>query len=231
MGQGAAAKRQRFAPLPKSDSALAMAAATRRTQTERREEAEARIIEAATKLVAQRGYDAFTLNDVGELSGYSRGLPAHYFGSKEELLLRVVDEIVDDYAARIRPRPAIESGLPKLEEIIRQYCAYSRRPEGKALSIIIGQAGLPGEVSKRICELTQSGLAMLEGELRRAVASGAIPDDADIPAVARIIYAFLRGQLSFCAMDETFDNAPMAEAFIAGLPKLLRGMADHAEEA
>lgn len=219
-------KHQKLAPAAKLDNLFAMAVAKRRTQIERREEAEARIIEAATRLVAERGYYGFTLNDVGELSGYSRGLPAHYFGSKEELLLRVADEVIEDYLVCIRPRPSIEPGLPRLKEIIRQYCVYSRRPGGKALSIIIGHAGIEGGVAQRIREITDRGLTLLDLELRHAMGSGAIPQRTDVTAVARMIYAFLRGQLSFCAMDDGFDNAPAGEAFISGLERFLGAPTD-----
>ena len=42
----------------------------RRTQEERREEAERRILDAATRLIADKGLDAFTLADVGEAAGF-----------------------------------------------------------------------------------------------------------------------------------------------------------------
>ena len=54
----------------------------RRTQEERREEAERRILEAATRIIGKTGVETFTLADVGEAAGYSRGLPAHYFKTK-----------------------------------------------------------------------------------------------------------------------------------------------------
>jgi TetR/AcrR family acrAB operon transcriptional repressor len=223
---GAGGKRQWLAPAPKLDNLNVMAVAKRRTQIERREEAEARIVEAAIRLVAERGYDGFTLNDVGEASGYSRGLPAHYFGSKDELLLRVADQIIKDFVDCISPRPSIEPGLPRLKEIIRQYCVYSRRPCGKALSIIIGHAGFKSGVTQRIREITYQGVALLDLELRHAIGSGAISQRTDVAAAARIIYAFLRGQLSFCAIDDGFDNVPASEAFISGLERFLGAPTD-----
>jgi AcrR family transcriptional regulator len=71
----------------------------RRTQEERREEAEQRILDAATRLIADKGLDGFTLADVGEAAGFSRGLPAHYFKSKDGLLAAVVRRLLEEHFA------------------------------------------------------------------------------------------------------------------------------------
>ena len=72
----------------------------RRTQEERREEAERRLLEAAVRIIGKTGVETFTLADVGEAAGYSRGLPAHYFETKSGLLAAVVRYLVDHYFHR-----------------------------------------------------------------------------------------------------------------------------------
>src|SRR5690349_12121056 len=69
----------------------------RRSQAERRSEAERALLKAAVRIVAQHGLERFTLADVGEAAGYSRGLPAHYFGSKEGLVGALAAHIVGDF--------------------------------------------------------------------------------------------------------------------------------------
>ena len=44
------------------------------THVERREEAESKILAAAAKIIAVKGLERFTLAEVGETAGYSRGL-------------------------------------------------------------------------------------------------------------------------------------------------------------
>jgi AcrR family transcriptional regulator len=73
---------------------------SRRTQEERREEAEHRLLEAAVRIIGKTGVETFTLADVGEAAGYSRGLPAHYFKTKSGLLAAVVRYLVDHYFRR-----------------------------------------------------------------------------------------------------------------------------------
>ena len=66
-----------------------LAAADRQTQAARRETAERAILEAAKTIVAERGLDELTLNEAGEAAGYSRALPAHYFGTKSAMLSEI----------------------------------------------------------------------------------------------------------------------------------------------
>src|SRR3954454_10540286 len=62
----------------------------RRTQRERREATERKVLAAATALIAQHGSRALTLAAVGEASGYSRGIVSHHFGGRENLLRAVM---------------------------------------------------------------------------------------------------------------------------------------------
>lgn len=59
---------------------------SRRTQVERRDEAERRILEAAALIVAENGLEAITLAEAGERAGYSRGLPSHYFKDRKSVV-------------------------------------------------------------------------------------------------------------------------------------------------
>jgi AcrR family transcriptional regulator len=66
-------------------------ALARRTQLERRTEAEQGLLRAATRLFARKGIDQTSLADIGEEAGYSRGLANHHFGSKAALVERLAE--------------------------------------------------------------------------------------------------------------------------------------------
>src|SRR4051794_26283643 len=93
------------------------AASARRTQTERREEAEKRLLEAGVRLVVQSGLRDLTLAEVGAAAGFSRGLPAHHFGSKSEFQKRLVAFIIDEYRSGMK-RKMRDSGLQALMGIV-----------------------------------------------------------------------------------------------------------------
>ena len=86
----------------------------RRTQSERRDESEARLLAAAARLIEAEGFAAVTFDRVGAEAGYSRGLAAHKFGSKDGLVRAVIAFVQQRVQQRIdgamatlaRPSPA-----------------------------------------------------------------------------------------------------------------------------
>jgi AcrR family transcriptional regulator len=186
----------------------------RRTQAARREEAETRLLKFATKLVAERGYDGFTLADVAEAAGYSRGLPAHYFGRKEDLLSRVAQNVVDSYNRSLANLAAIDRGLPHIEEMIRGY-VRARGIEIRALGILVSQALVVPKLRQTINQLNDLGLRSIEAEIKTGIGLGNIRPDINISGTAALIYAFMRGQISFSLIDPGFDQISVGDEFIA----------------
>lgn len=62
----------------------------RRTQAQRREESERRLLQAAAEIIAREGYLAATLERVGTAAGFSRGLAGRKYGSKDGLIEAVI---------------------------------------------------------------------------------------------------------------------------------------------
>ena len=66
------------------------------------------VLDAAEYLFARRGYDAVSLQEVGEEAGVSRGTPSYFFGSKKGLYRAVVERMAEDvrgFVAGTRSRP------------------------------------------------------------------------------------------------------------------------------
>jgi TetR/AcrR family transcriptional regulator len=70
------------------------------------------ILEAATRLFSERGFDATGIGDIAAVAGVARGTPAYFFGSKEALFEAVMDqlntrslEIVPPALARVGTQP------------------------------------------------------------------------------------------------------------------------------
>lgn len=60
-------------------------------------------VDAAQRLIAQQGYEGMSIQDVLDATGASKGAFYHYFGSKEALLDAVVERMVEDATAAVRP--------------------------------------------------------------------------------------------------------------------------------
>src|SRR5919198_4712366 len=60
------------------------------------------ILDAAERLFASKGYDATSLNEVGQAAGVSRGTPGYFFGSKAELYQAVLDRCFAEVRDAVR---------------------------------------------------------------------------------------------------------------------------------
>lgn len=67
-----------------------------------REEASARLLDAAERLLLEVGHAGITTRRVADEAGVNHGLVHYYFGSMEELLLRVLERFTDGLIERQR---------------------------------------------------------------------------------------------------------------------------------
>ena len=54
------------------------------------------ILDAAEMLFAQRGFEAVSLQEIGDAAGLSRGTPNYFFGSKQDLYVAVLERVFAD---------------------------------------------------------------------------------------------------------------------------------------
>lgn len=81
-----------------------------RARYERRQQ---EVVATAARLFAERGYQATSMNDLTAATGLAAGGLYHYIGSKERLLLRICDQLMEPLLEQARaiaatPEPAGE---------------------------------------------------------------------------------------------------------------------------
>jgi AcrR family transcriptional regulator len=180
---------------PEKSAPLATLEPSRQTQAERRETAERAILEAAKTIVAERGLDELTLNEAGETAGYSRALPAHYFGTKSALLAALADDIMAKYVVRVREAVTPSEGLDGLCERVAFYIDDGcRKPKSlRAFQAILGGGLTRPELSPLVKRLNAESIDGLATLIKRARDKGEIRADARPRAEASIILASMRG--------------------------------------
>ena len=94
------------------------------------------ILDTATRLFLQKGYDETTLQDIIDATKLSKGAIYHHFASKEAILIAVVDrmgEFNSAVLAEIRDRKGL-TGAEKLRELFRTSMTLSF--QGKILHML-----------------------------------------------------------------------------------------------
>ncbi len=79
----------------------------RRTQVERSATTRRHLLDAAIECLSKFGYLQSTVEVVAERAGVSRGAVQHHFGSRDELLLAVVEDLGDALAVAEEISPAL----------------------------------------------------------------------------------------------------------------------------
>lgn len=188
----------------------ASATRPRRTQQERREEAERRLIDAAAELISTIGPQGVTLAKVGELAGYSSGLVAHHFGSKSALMQRVADTVTNDFDAAMRARrTAASSLLDDLMVLVDVYfdVVVDPPPINRARLVLIADAVAHHDSDTRpvVLDADRSFRASLAKRFVRAIADGELPPGADADGLATTVVGTLRGVTFESMLDPAID--------------------------
>jgi AcrR family transcriptional regulator len=168
----------------------------RRTQQERRQEAERRLLQAAARLIAEKGSVATTLAQVGEAAGYSRGIVQHHFGSKAALLERLATATQTAFSAAVAPATEGLRGLDALVTVVEAYLGglASSRHGGKVILVMWAEAaiGIP-EMRTAMADSDRRFRRWIAGAVRDGQADGTIGPDIEPGAVAAAVVAELRG--------------------------------------
>jgi AcrR family transcriptional regulator len=86
------------------------------------------LLDAAERLFAERGYDATSLQAVGQAAGVSRGTAGYFFGSKDGLYRAVFDRAFARLQERLETTyaQALECGSPNeaIDEVVAAYLDF-----------------------------------------------------------------------------------------------------------
>lgn len=196
----------------------------RRTQAERREEAEQRLLEAALGIVARRGTARLTLAEVGVAAGYSRGLPAQRFGNKAGLLRALAAHIGGRFSAQLKAAPRRKPGLDAIRGHIRVY--FSRADPDwtttRALLMMLAE-GLTADSDMRadFAAYNRSALSFFEHHLKAAIDNGEIAATADPDATALLLLGALRGTMLQWLLDDTIELHRLRDRLLAIVDRAL----------
>lgn len=184
------------------------AGSPRRTQEQRRDETERRVVEAAVSLIADNGSRAITLAQVGAAAGYSRGIVHHRFRNREGLLEAVMRELggvdVPEYRG---------SGLEQIADTVDGYLRNiaDNAPTTRAFVRLWGEAlGSDPVLAPLFAERDVRFRALLADLVRAGIADGSIAATVDADIAAAVVLGLARG-VGVQLMSATPPEAPLDE--------------------
>ena len=167
-------------------------ATPRRTQQQRRDQAETALLNAAAELVIEEGVHSLTLARVGERAGYSRGLATHYFGSKQALLQRLAHATQSGFVPGL---DGVPPGLGRLLRLIDGYIGAlgQMRMPNRAFLLLWAEAATAADLAAIFRERDEAFRSDLREDITAGITDGTIRPDATAEDVAVAVLAQLRG--------------------------------------
>jgi AcrR family transcriptional regulator len=192
----------------------------RRTQTDRREESDRRMLRAATRLIARQGVSGTSLAEVGLAAGYSRGLPVDRYGSKRGLIEALLDSMAAWFEARVANTASSKRGVEAVLERIAAHVDGARKSPLATTALyaiyLESLAAMPA-LRPKVGALLDRWRGELVVGLRQAQSAGEIRGDIDCEQHAAIILGALRGLIIEHLMGSAETDLDAIRDAVSGL--------------
>lgn len=169
---------------------------SRRTQAQRREEAEQRMLEAARRIVAEKGSLKMSLSDVGVAAGYSRGQPSHHFGSKAALMRALALYIQRHFESELAKATQVSQGYALLEALVSFYFGRSGEEwinTRAVLTLLVESFQNESDLSDIMRQYNRTWRDFLATHISIAVADGDLSPEINPEHLAAVLLGALRG--------------------------------------
>jgi AcrR family transcriptional regulator len=143
------------------------------------------LIDAATAVFAEHGYDAATTREVAARAGCSEGLIHRYFGGKRGLLLAMMDSkaagVAEDFASELPERDTVQA---EIEQILLWHLA-ALRARRDFMRVAVSQASIDPGMGHTVGRgINQQRVSLIFGRLECHRKAGRIGGDVDLEALS-----------------------------------------------
>lgn len=184
---------------PSALAALArQAPAARRTQAERREETTGRLLDAALALLGERRSLEFSLAEIADRAGYSRGMPTHIFGTREELIRQLVPHLHVRSSSLFGPPADRGTGLAAVLKTAELLVDGSPDQANLtiAVHVFLAEAASPASPYRDAVQaLNAAATDFIRRNLEVAVERAEIPPQTCLRTASIVVMAMIRGAL------------------------------------
>jgi AcrR family transcriptional regulator len=200
-------------------------------RSERKARTRAQLLQAAARVYARRGFDSATLDEVAEEAGFTKGAVYDHFGSKENLLVALVDEYL---ALQIAEQvalfdPAKETAERPRAGADRWMLDLKRDPDAFRLFV---ELWIHAQRDERLRKRLVAGLDALRTTFRgfaaeRSANGGIAPSEEGAAQFANIMLALGTG----IGMIELVDPDSVPPRVLGAVLSLLIGTLESSDEA
>jgi AcrR family transcriptional regulator len=176
-------------------------------------ETRTRILEAAVKVFATKGYHDTKVDDIVNESNTSKGSFYFYFPSKQDIFLALSDTFADLLESRITQAIEKEShGMQQMDSALRSSLGLFTQYRGLAKIALVQAVGLGAVFEERRRAINNRLTGIIQSRLEQAAADGSIP-----PLQAEITARAWVGALNEVVIHWIYTGAPSLEESLPAL--------------
>jgi TetR/AcrR family transcriptional regulator, fatty acid metabolism regulator protein len=181
------------------------------------QETRTRILEAAVKVFATKGYHDTKVDDIVSESDTSKGSFYFYFPSKQDIFLALSDTFADLLESKITQAMDKEShGIGQLDAALRTALSLFSQYRGLAKIALVQAVGLGAVFEERRRALNNRLTTLIQSRLERAATDGSIP-----PLQAEITARAWVGALNEVVIHWIYSGTPPLEESMPALKEFL----------
>jgi TetR/AcrR family transcriptional regulator, fatty acid metabolism regulator protein len=173
----------------------------------------AEIVAAARVVIAERGYEATSMAAIARHAGVVEGTLYRFFKTKEELMLRVAEEWLEEILAEDVALDSIRGTWNRLRHLIWRALHLMRSQPAVSRFVLIEMRPMPTYRSTQLFKLTRRFTADVRAVCFEAIQSGEFRKDVSPSLLRDMIFgciehqtwAFLRREGDF-KIDEVADS-------------------------
>lgn len=194
----------------------------RRGQEQRSARTRRLIYEACVRCLDELGYAETSVLKVHSQAGVSRGALTHQYPTKEDMMVAVAEQLLDDVrhtpSPSVGPRPSGEEGYVEWL-LLFAWGRFVDTPQGRALTEILNAMRTDKALGARLAEPVEAWRAAIEAWfLRRLVAPGG---DAELREAVQVFNVFGRGLLLGPNGADAEASKDMAKDQVRAMARLL----------
>ena len=167
-----------------------------------KEARQADILSSAIAVIARRGYHRTRISDIAQEAGVAYGLVYHYFGSKENILVSIFENIWERFGHRIeRISASKKTTVEKLTEI-SDYMLDTCIARPDLIRLLVQEVVRGNNIENfPEMEIVKKIIGMIENIFRRGIESGELRKESDPRLLSFAFFGSMETVLFALTMD------------------------------
>ena len=182
--------------------------ARERTVAERQpgaEEKRRRILDAAVRVFARRGFHASRVGDIAEEAGVAHGLLYHYFSSKDEVLQTVFRENWAELLERFEQVEASDEPADEKLHGIVKILLRTWRNDPDLVTVMVREVGRSPHLAAQVDDIGR-GFEVIQRVIEQGQAEGVFRPELDARLASWVVYGGLEEILTGWVMGRLPDG-------------------------